>query len=72
MDIITIKLIERKTILPLDIVRYINEYVKYEIITDENFLYCVSLWFYFEEECLMRFGHISNWNTSRVTYISFS
>lgn len=37
MDVITIKLIENKLNLPLDLVRYINEFVKYEKLIDSNF-----------------------------------
>jgi surface protein len=38
-----------------------------EEITDENFHDIVDLWFENEKECRCRFGHISVWDTSRVT-----
>lgn len=60
------KLRERKTILSLNMRRYINKFV-YEKLNDENFKHAIYLWFYDEKECLNRFGHISNWNTSRIT-----
>jgi surface protein len=44
----------------------INSFL-YERLTDENFNQAIDLWFENKEECKFRFGHISNWNTSRVT-----
>jgi surface protein len=66
MDCVTMKLVERETVLPLDLVILINSFL-YEKITDENFHQTIALWFDKEEECKWRFGHISLWNTSRVT-----
>jgi surface protein len=60
------KLVERSTILPLDLVVLINSFL-YERLTDENFKQAIALWFENKEECKFRFGHISDWNTSRVT-----
>ena len=71
MDIITIKLIENKLNLPVDISRYINEFVKYEILTNENIRDAVDLWCTNEELCEMQFGHISCWNTSKITNMSW-
>jgi hypothetical protein len=66
MDGVTLKLVERDTGLPLDILIFINSFL-YEKLTDENFQQAIALWFANEEECKFRFGHISFWNTSRVT-----
>jgi surface protein len=66
MDSVTMVLIERDIGIPLDLVVVINSYL-YEKLTDENFKQAISLWFRSEEECKWRFGHISDWNTSRVT-----
>ena len=44
MDMITIKLIENKLNIPLDIIRYINQFVQYEKLTDENIKNVVDLW----------------------------
>jgi surface protein len=51
----------RGTGLPLDLV-VLNSFL-YERLTDKNFHDAIDLWFENEEE----FGHISGWNTSRVT-----
>jgi surface protein len=66
MDCVTMVLVERETGLPLDLVVLINSFL-YERLTDENFHQALYLWFHNEEECKFRFGHISGWNTSRVT-----
>jgi hypothetical protein len=59
--------IERGTGLPLDLVVFINSFFLYEKLTDENFDQAIALWFENEEECKWKFGHISDWTTSRVT-----
>jgi surface protein len=66
MDCVTMVLVERETGLPLDLVVLINSFL-YERLTDENFKQAIDLWFGNKEECKFRFGHISDWNTSRVT-----
>jgi surface protein len=66
MDCVTMVLVERETGLPLDLVVLINNFL-YEKLTDDNFKQAIALWFENEEECKLRFGHISDWNTSRVT-----
>jgi hypothetical protein len=66
MDCVTMVLVERETGLPLDLVVLINSFL-YERLTDENFKQAIALWFENKEECKFRFGHISDWNTSRVT-----
>jgi hypothetical protein len=66
MDVVTMKLIERETGLPLDLVVFINNFL-HEKLTDENFNEAITLWFADEEECKFRFGHICYWNTSRIT-----
>jgi surface protein len=60
------KLVERSTVLPLDLVVLINSFL-YERLTDGNFKQAIALWFENKEQCKFRFGHISDWNTSRVT-----
>jgi surface protein len=65
-DIVTMVLMERETGLPLDLVVLINSFL-YERLTDENFHDAIALWFENEEQCKWRFGHISDWNTSRIT-----
>jgi surface protein len=54
--------LENQTGLPLDLVVLINFFL-YEKLTDGNFYQAIALWFEDEE----RFGHMSFWNTSRVT-----
>jgi surface protein len=66
MDCVTMKLLERETGLPLDLVVLINSFL-YEKLIDANIFNAITLWFEDEEECKFRFGHISFWNTSRVT-----
>jgi surface protein len=66
MDVVTMKLVERTTILPLDLVVLINSFLSEKLI-DKNFHFAITLWFENNEECVFRFGHISYWNTSRVT-----
>jgi surface protein len=66
MDIVTMALVERRTVLPLDLVVLISSFL-YERLTDENFQEAIALWFENQEDCKFRFGHISYWNTSRVT-----
>jgi hypothetical protein len=65
------KLVERSTVLPLDLVVLINSFL-YERLTDENFQQAIALWFENKEECQFRFGHISDWNTSRVTNMAYA
>jgi surface protein len=65
------KLVERSTVLPLDLVVLINSFL-YERLTDENFLQAIDLWFWDQEECKLRFGHIGDWKTSRVTNMAFA
>jgi surface protein len=71
MDCVTMKLVERETGLPLDLVVLINSFL-YERLTDENFKQAIALWFRNEEECKFRFGDISHWNTSRVTNMAMT
>jgi hypothetical protein len=66
MDCVTMVLVERETGLPLDLVVLINSFL-YERLTDENFKQAIALWFRNKKECKFRFGHISDWKTSRVT-----
>jgi hypothetical protein len=44
MDCVTMKLVERSTVLPLDLVVLINNFL-YERLTDENFREAIRLWF---------------------------
>jgi hypothetical protein len=57
---------ERATGIPLDLIILIRSFLNKKL-TDENFLAAVKLWFGDEEKCRFKFGHISDWNTSRVT-----
>ena len=66
------KLVERETGLPLDLVIFINSFFQYEKLTNGNFYQAIALWFAKKEECKWRYGHISFWNTSRVTDMSGS
>ena len=38
-------------------------------LDDTNFQAAVNLWFYNEAEANATYGHISDWNTSAVTYM---
>jgi surface protein len=66
MDCVTMKLIERDTRIPLDVVVLINSFL-YEKLIDGNFREAMNLWSNNKEECKLRFGHIKYWNTSRIT-----
>jgi len=65
------KLLEKYSILPLDIIRYINEFIKYEELNDGNIKYAVTMWYFHKDFALEVYGHISYWNTSRITDMSF-
>ena len=67
MDSITIKLIVLQTILPFDVIREINSYLKYQQITNKNIKQIINLWFENNEQCKFFYGHISYWNTIKVT-----
>jgi surface protein len=71
MNSVTMKLMERNTGLPLDLVVLINTFVN-EKLTDRNFFDAVALWFDNYEECKWRFGPISCWNTSRITNMDYT
>jgi surface protein len=66
MDVVEMVLMERATGIPLDLIILIRSFL-YEKLTDANFFAAVELWFRNEEKCRLKFGHISDWNTSRVT-----
>jgi surface protein len=71
MDCVTMMLIEGKTKIPLDLVIFINSFLP-KRLTDENFKQAIALWFQNKEECKWRYGHISFWNTSRVTNMGWA
>ena len=52
MDLLTMILIEERLNIPLDVVIFINEWVKYESLNDENIQEAVNLWYENKEECL--------------------
>ena len=60
-------LIQNKLNLPLDIVIFLNTFVKYEKLTNQNIQEVVNLWIENKEECQFVYGHISDWNTSNIT-----
>jgi hypothetical protein len=66
MDVLEMVLMERATGIPLDLIILIRSFL-YEKLTDANFYAAVELWFGDEKKCRFKFGHISSWNTSRVT-----
>jgi surface protein len=66
MDVVEMVLMEKATGIPLDLIILIRSFVN-EKLTDDNFFAAVELWFGDEEKCRLKFGHISFWNTSRVT-----
>jgi surface protein len=66
MDVVEMVLMERATGIPLDLIILIRSFL-YEKLTDENFFDAVRLWFGDKKKCRLKFGHISSWNTSRVT-----
>ena len=67
MDLITMILIESKLNVPLDVLRFMNGWVEYEQLNNQNIQEAVNLWIYQKEECLLKYGHIRFWNTSRIT-----
>ena len=64
------RLIEEKLNIPLDILIFINEWIRFERLNDGNMKEAVKLWFEDNEKCLFVYGHISKWNTSSVTNMS--
>ena len=40
-------------------------------LNDENIKEVVDLWIKKRKECIFKFGHISNWNTSQITNMSY-
>ena len=71
MDIVTMILIEDQLHIPLDIVVFINGWVKYEQLNDKNINSVVKLWSQNQEKCKFIYGNISYWNTSNVTRMDF-
>ena len=69
MDIITMIILENKLDIPLDVLKFMNEYI-YEELNDNNFKNAIKLWFENEELCIFRYGHISNWKTDKITNMS--
>jgi surface protein len=62
-------LMEIGTGIPLDLVIFINSFLPRKL-TDNSFKEAIFLWFgnnQKKEKCKQQFGHISDWNTSRVT-----
>ena len=51
----------------MDILIFINEYIKYEELNDQNIQQAVNLWCENKEQCILKYGHISHWNTSNIT-----
>ena len=64
-------IIENRLDIPLDVLKFLNEYIIYEELTDSNFQDAIKLWFENEELCTFKYGHISNWKTGKVTNMSF-
>jgi surface protein len=58
--------------LSLDLVVLINSFLSEKRFDDWIFKRAIRLWFHKEEECKMRFGHISDWDTSRVTHMEWA
>ena len=71
MDSLTMILIEDKLNIPLDVVIFMNGWVKSEKLNDENIEEAVDLWCENKKECIFKFGHISFWNTSNITNMSW-
>ena len=67
MDIITMIILEDKLDIPLDVLKFMNEYIKYEELNDDNFLDAIRLWFEDEKLCRIKYGHISLWETGKIT-----
>ena len=71
MDSLTMILIENKLNIPLDVMIFMNGWIKFNQLNDQNIREAVDLWFNKKEECQFKFNHISNWNTSQVTIMGF-
>lgn len=67
IDAVTAVSLSDKYHISIDVVRYIKGYIFYEVLTDKNIRNAVWLWLEDERACRMKFGHISYWNTSRIT-----
>jgi hypothetical protein len=71
MDCVTMVLMAREMGFPLDLVILINSFV-YEKLSNDNFEEALYSWFWSDSDgVLVRFGHISDWNTSRITDMTF-
>lgn len=55
-----------KTVLPFDIVRYINSYVN-KPLNDIMLKKAVELWFKDKAKCIKIYNHISLWNVTKCT-----
>ena len=69
MDVVTMIILENQLEIPLDVLRFLNEFLREEL-NDNNFKIAIKLWFENRELCIIRFGHISNWKTGKVTNMS--
>jgi surface protein len=53
-----------------DALVYISEYLKPTFKDNEEFREGIRLWFDNRDECVVMYGHISNWNTENITNMS--
>ena len=56
--------------LPIDIIDNIKEYLIFKPKIKEELKTAVDLWCENKEDALMKYGHISLWNTSLITNMS--
>ena len=67
MDLLTMVLIRNELNIPLDIIIFINGWVKYKPLNDENIREATKLWFGNRKECRFKFGDIKYWDTTNIT-----
>ena len=60
-------LIEYNLNIPLDIVVFMNGWMRQEPLNDKNIQEAVNLWCENKEECLFKFGNIKYWDTTNIT-----
>ena len=70
MDVVTMILIEYNLNIPLDVLIFLNGWLQYEELNNRNIKQAIELWSNNNRECRLKYGHISSWNTSKVTNMS--
>ena len=57
--------------LQLKLITYNDKFMQCEKLIDNNIREAVNLWCANEYLCMLKFGHISNWDTSQINIHEF-